>query len=283
MAQRAYDSIRGSSLIADLGPPRARNAIFWIALACVLIEAAVIFYGATTVNAQLGDRYGLMTSIDVAHGIAAERYGLSPAGLLLELPEMPGHEDTGLSGIARLFSYQFIHGGVLHLVMNMIAMIYLGPPVLRRLGSQRFVLFYLICGIAGALTYAVPRAIPAMMGDAPMEGFFSLEELTIPLVGASGSIFGVWLANLRITWDRLRRMPAHLQPESPAKYMRKILVMIVVVNLGFVLIPTGIAGEAHIGGAVAGFLLYPMFAAGQVRYRARLESYVQKPLKLSVG
>jgi membrane associated rhomboid family serine protease len=80
----------------------------------------------------------------------------------------------------RLFTYQFLHSGLLHLIFNMLALFFVGPRLERFWGTRKFVPFYLLCGATGGLIYTVIAGIgvlPAM-----------------PLVGASGGILGVLAA-----------------------------------------------------------------------------------------
>jgi len=73
-----------------------------------------------------------------------------------------------------LVTSMFLHGGWIHLIGNMIYLLVFGKGVERALGSLRFLLFYLLCGTAAALTQALTD--PAA---------------TLPMVGASGAIAGV--------------------------------------------------------------------------------------------
>ena len=72
-----------------------------------------------------------------------------------------------------LITHQFLHGGVMHLLGNIVFLILTGFAVEAALGSLRFLGFYLLSGIGGGLLYAL------------------LETSSITLVGASGSISGV--------------------------------------------------------------------------------------------
>lgn len=51
----------------------------------------------------------------------------------------------------QLVTYMFLHGGFMHLLFNMFALYFFGPVVERVLGKERFLLFYLICGVGAAL------------------------------------------------------------------------------------------------------------------------------------
>lgn len=69
-------------------------------------------------------------------------------------------------------------------MFNMIALWFFGPVVEERFGHWRFLLYYLFCGVAAAL-------FSSLLG---YMGFFDPEWRFIPMVGASGSIYGIMAA-----------------------------------------------------------------------------------------
>src|SRR5918999_2555556 len=83
-----------------------------------------------------------------------------------------------------LVTYMFLHGGLSHILFNMLALYFFGSRVELRLGSRHFILLYLISGIAGGLLSLVfsPR---------------------VPIIGASGAVFGVSFA-FAYFWPRER-------------------------------------------------------------------------------
>ena len=84
----------------------------------------------------------------------------------------------------RLLTYQFLHANLGHIMFNMIALWFFGPVVEERFGHGRFLLYYLFCGVAAAL-------FSSLLG---YMGFFDPEWRFIPMVGASGSIYGIMAA-----------------------------------------------------------------------------------------
>lgn len=74
----------------------------------------------------------------------------------------------------RYVTYQYLHGGVWHVFMNMLGLFFFGPPLERMWGSRRFFLFYTVCGAVGGLAFAFMQIMvhPAL------------------LIGASGSVLG---------------------------------------------------------------------------------------------
>jgi membrane associated rhomboid family serine protease len=78
------------------------------------------------------------------------------------------------------FTNMFLHGGWLHLILNMWTLWLFGPAIEDRLGSFRFLIFYLLCGVLASVTHAAFNATSA-----------------VPALGASGAIAGVLGCYLR--------------------------------------------------------------------------------------
>ena len=132
----------------------------------------------------------------------------------------------------RLVSVTLVHGGYLHLLLNLYALYIVGPVVESIWGRGWFVSFYVLCAIAGAT------------------GSFLFADAS---VGASGAIFGlvgVILAGTRAHNPMLDRRARAIVPQ---------LGMFVVINLVFGFVTTGVGGNidnaAHIGGLIAGLWL----------------------------
>jgi rhomboid family protein len=134
-----------------------------------------------------------------------EHYGLVPERAVT-LANRPSLLFTAPLQVARdvllpFVTHMFIHGGLLHLIGNLWFLFIFGDDVEGRLGSGRYLVFYLVCGIlAAALHVAVtPHAWPG----APLAGFSS--PLEVPMVGASGAIAGVlgayvvWFPRARVS------------------------------------------------------------------------------------
>lgn len=119
----------------------------------------------------------------------------------------------------QLFTYMFLHGGFTHLFFNMFALLMFGGIIERALGSQRFLLYYMACGIGAGLIQEGVSAIfvsryeamlPPMAAQQVIEQGWNLLQTNMtfsdptaatlnalvnsPLVGASGAIYGVLLA-----------------------------------------------------------------------------------------
>lgn len=107
----------------------------------------------------------------------------------------------------RLITYQFLHAGVLHLVFNMWALYFFGPAVESVMGARRFLLFYLSCGVAGALFssllaqigfFSQVDSVAQLQLVQIMADYTGHTELQfwqlVPMVGASAAIYGVLIA-----------------------------------------------------------------------------------------
>ncbi len=147
----------------------------------------------------------------------------------------------------RLVGFQFLHANMSHLFMNMLGLFFFGPIVESRLGRRKYVAFYLICGIAGALMYLILNGLGQING-LTLPGVLINDPYT-PLIGASAGVFGVLMAS------------AYLAPNSTVLLFFIIPAPLKAVVYGFVALAafnlfTGghnAGGDAaHIGGAIAG-------------------------------
>ena len=126
-----------------------------------------------------------LIAINVA--VQAIRLLLSEAAddsLILQFGLIPKHytsdDGTGwLSLLGAPIAYQFLHGGWVHVGVNMLSLAAFGAPVERTLGPRRFVLFYLSAGIVAVLAQVLINV------DSPY-----------PVIGASGAVSGVFGAVL---------------------------------------------------------------------------------------
>jgi len=153
-------------------------------------------------------------------------------------------------GVLPLFASMFLHAGPMHLAGNMLFLWVYGDNVEDRMGSFRFLVFYLLCGVAAGLIHC----------------FLHPESLT-PVVGASGAIAGCLGAYLFLFPGSriLMVVPVFFFLtflELPAwvvlLYWFAIQLPWVQGVLGFLNLE-GVAWWAHIGGFLSGILLLPLF------------------------
>jgi membrane associated rhomboid family serine protease len=138
-----------------------------------------------------------------------------------------------------LFTYMFLHGGWLHVLLNMLFLFVFGDNIEDALGHGRFLVFYLLCGIAGGAAHALA---------APLSN--------IPLVGASGAIAGVIAAYMMIRpCARITALIFVFIPIRLASYWVLGFWAISQVWHVFSLDKSDTAWWAHVGGLAAGALL----------------------------
>lgn len=160
-------------------------------------------------------------------------------------------------------TYNFLHGGYGHLIVNMVWMLAFGSAVAWRVGPTRFLAFSLLSGVSGALVYLIFR------WGAPY-----------PMIGASAMISGQMAAAIRFVFRYGGTFGSLGRAHSQQNYVplatitevfqdRRSFAFIAVwalINLGIGLGAVsfgggggGVAWEAHIGGFVAGLLLFGYF------------------------
>jgi membrane associated rhomboid family serine protease len=166
-----------------------------------------------------------------------------------------GHFSLGLAvykvQIWRFITFQFLHSGTWHLAGNMLSLYFFGAMVESYFGSRRFLLFYLLCGIAGAGSYVLLWAGGGWVSG-PMGGLFVTNPY-VPMVGASAGIFGVLVA---AAWMAPDQQVMLLFPPIPLKL--KTLAWIMMGLAAYTVFSQGknAGGEAaHLGGGVLGLIL----------------------------
>ena len=138
--------------------------------------------------------------------------------------------------IYQVFTYMFVHFGVMHVLFNMLGLYFFGVPIEQAWGTRRFVKFYLLCGlVAGFCVLVVNMAV----GD-----------WGTPTLGASGAIFGVLVAFGVMFPDTVILM-FFLFPMK-AKYA--VIIYVAVELLATFGPNTGVSTVAHLGGAAFGYL-----------------------------
>ena len=155
-------------------------------------------------------------------------FGLVPVGVV-------GH-----GFIWQLVTYSFLHGGIWHILLNMLTLWMFGAQEEQDWGSRRFLEFYLFCVVGAALV---------TIGVAYLNWGV---DPTIPTVGASGGIYGLLVAFGMLYGDReIFMFPIPIAIK--AKYLVGILIFIVLIS-AFQPSQGNVANFAHLGGALFGFL-----------------------------
>ena len=181
-----------------------------------------------------------------------------PARLTGMAHALPGGD---IASVTQFVTHVFVHGDLTHLIVNSAWLLAFGSSVARRIGSARFLVFFFLCGMAGALVYVA----------------FSSNQLSL-MVGASGAISGLMGAAFRFLFQALRtgdteglagevRRPPLMSLSATLRDRRILLavagwtVLNTVLAWGAAGLMDGanIAWEAHLGGFYMGLLAFGFF------------------------
>lgn len=187
------------------------------------------------------------------------------------------YPDSPYFEIWQPITYMFMHADIGHIFFNMFALVMFGPIIERMFGSKRFLIYYVICALGAlVLQYGVQAVevyqitgtpfakdlISINLANKTIYSPLSLagEQLQtlasiyrIPMVGASGAIFGLLLAFAYF----FPNMPLYLM-FIPVPIKAKYFVggyILIEIYLGFNNNGSSIAHLAHVGGALFGYLL----------------------------
>ncbi|WP_299758792.1 rhomboid family intramembrane serine protease [uncultured Pontibacter sp.] len=159
----------------------------------------------------------------------------------------------------RLFTSMFLHGGLLHLLFNMLALVNIGTQLEALVGKVQYTIAYVLTGLAGS--------IASLWWTSP--------EITVS-VGASGAIFGlfgmllmVFLLEREMDWKSKRGILANM-------------VFVIGINLAYGM-RGGIDNAAHIGGLVAGLLYGGVLLLRSGRYITQTYGTVGNAVTVAVG
>jgi membrane associated rhomboid family serine protease len=169
-----------------------------------------------------------------------------PAMVYTMLTSMYAHDPRGLS----------------HILVNMIALGFIGIVLEQRIGTRPFILLYLISGLFGTLAFA---------------GSY-WNEPYVSVIGASGAVSGV-LGGLARLYPN-EKMSFLFLPTYPMKIWT--IVLIFVGLQFFIALGTGIAWQAHLGGLAAGILIAPLVVKARVEGTLRRETPVAALRKMAV-
>lgn len=162
-------------------------------------------------------------------------------------------------------TYMFVHADLLHLLANSLGLWMLGSAVEQRLGGEKFLLYYLYCGV-GAAFFAL---------------LLSKFTLVAPFVGASGSVLGLAVA-LAILWPDAEMIVIPIPVPMKARTFAILLVAFnAIMALPFLRGGSNIAYEAHLGGALFGYLFFRLQSFGPEGSAPRRA--VQRPVMVQPG
>ena len=151
-----------------------------------------------------------------------------------------------------MFTYAFLHGSLMHLLFNMLALFMFGGELERVWGERRYLAYYTVCVVGAALAQLV---VMNMQGGPPY-----------PTLGASGGVFGLLLA-----FGMLFPAPIIMlifPPIPMPAWLFVSLYGLIELVLGVTGTQAGIAHFAHLGGMAAGFLMIQYWRSGRSSRRS---------------
>jgi membrane associated rhomboid family serine protease len=220
--------------ISDDNPARGPAYVTW----GIIVACSVIYLWERSLRGQMNAALFVLGFTPAEYFAGVSR----PAGAAV------------ISPILTIFTSMFLHGGILHLVGNMLYLWIFGNNVEDAFGHIRFLLFYFLCGVAAALVMA-----------------YIEPTSQVPMVGASGAISGVLAAYL------LLFPKARVTVIVPLGIIPYPLAIAAMWAIGFwfllQLVSAGLANPgqpgtawwAHVGGFAAGLVLTPLLKSGETK------------------
>lgn len=189
----------------------ASGALWGLIGLCVAVELSLL----------LGDLLGTVRLRQTAY----EQAGFWPGLLRGWTP------NYAVQPVVMFLSYGFLHGGPVHLVVNMVTLWSLGQGVSGRVGGRGFVALYGLSIVGGALGYA------------------ALAQTAQPMVGASGALFG--LAGGLLAWAYIDRFTA----DQTLWPVLRVVLFLIALNVAMYWAMDGhLAWQTHLGGFVTGWI-----------------------------
>lgn len=158
----------------------------------------------------------------------------------------------------QVVTYMFLHAGFSHFFFNMFALWMFGRVLEYDLGSKRFLIYYMVCGIGAALLQLGVAWIELSgMEEAVMNGTVSVAQyasrVNVPTVGASGAIFGILLGFGMLHPNSIIML---LFPPIPMKAKYFVIIYgVIELMLGVSGRMDNVAHFAHVGGMLWGWIL----------------------------
>jgi membrane associated rhomboid family serine protease len=140
----------------------------------------------------------------------------------------------------QLATYMFLHGGIAHILLNMLALWMFGVELERTFGTRRFLNFYFFCGIGAAVCVVLADYL-----------FGNPRSVTI---GASGAIYGVLMATAVLWPDRIILFSFLF----PIKMKYFVMIIGAIAFLGAFTPGNGVSDVAHLSGLGFGYIYLKM-------------------------
>lgn len=141
------------------------------------------------------------------------------------------------------FTYMFLHGGLMHFLLNMLILWMFGRDLEVVWRKKRFLNYFFLCGVGAGVIEVIVKTIPVLFGRPPSD---------IPTIGASGAIFGILIANAVLFPDRR----IWLIPFPVMIPMRPYVAVMAAIEFFGTLGSGGddVAHICHLGGMLVGYI-----------------------------
>jgi len=147
----------------------------------------------------------------------------------------------------QIVTYPFLHGGLTHLLFNLLILYMLGTELEWRWGHRKFLRYYAVCAVGGAMLHTLIWLALLV---------FSPESATaaglMPIVGASGALYGLFVAFGMLNGNA--QVLVFFVVPMKARQFVILLTMIEIVSAVFYS-NSGVAHLVHLGGMLAGYLM----------------------------
>lgn len=193
----------------------------------------------------------------------------------------------------QIITHMFMHGSIMHILFNMFTLYSFGPVLERTLGDRKYLILYFVSGLGAFFLFNLWNFIEVQQIQSNLEslgfdinGFLAGENvsasgsaqaiatqrglvndlqsiISVPMVGASGAIFGV-IAAFATLYPEAEIGIMFIPIPVKVKYVLPIIVIGSVI-LGVTGNVGGIAHLAHVGGAIVGFILAKIWKSNNYR------------------
>jgi len=208
---------------------------------------------STALKALIGVNV-VMFVVQVALPITTELFGLHPAWIIHARSTVAPEHSLWVWQVA---TYMFLHGGIFHIVFNMLALWMFGAELERMWGTRYFLKFYLATGIGAGVLTVLFSLLPFA---------FARQLQYANVIGASGAIYGLLLAYALYFPDR----PIYMYFVFPIPAKIFVAIMGGIAFLSSLSEAGGIANATHLGGLLVGYIFLKsarMDPIAELKYR----------------
>jgi len=163
----------------------------------------------------------------------------------------------------QIFTYSFLHADVLHILLNMLMLVFTGAELEASWGTRRFVIYYAVCSTFAGVCYLLMQIFSS-----------SGAGLGTPMIGASGAIYGLLIAYGILFGERV--MLFMMLFPMKAKHFIWILAGVEFFTAAFSR-KGGLSSVAHLGGMFGGF----MYLMARARWNIWQRDKKNRPVKPS--